>query len=107
MSSTQSSWRGLRLGEAVLDYGKAKEALWEVKRGFALLLAFSVPSQQAAHESPGPQRGCFPGAGSQGHGERECLVPVLMFPQENTPHTVLQGKDRLGKTELVAWHHLD
>lgn len=43
MSSTESSWRGLRLGEAVLDYGKAKEALWEVKRGFALLLVFFSP----------------------------------------------------------------
>lgn len=56
---------------------------------------FSVPSQQAGHEPPLGLRGViFPGTGSQGHGERECLAPVLMSPQENTPHTVLQGKDR-------------
>lgn len=37
----ESSWRGLRLGGAVLDYDKAKEVLWEVKSGFAFLLFLS------------------------------------------------------------------
>lgn len=57
----------------------------EVKCGFAFTAAFSTLSRQAGHEPPGPQKGCFPRTGSQGHGEREYLVPALTSLPTRTP----------------------
>lgn len=95
MSSMESSWRGLRLGGTVLDYGRAKEVLWEVKHGFALLLFFKSAPKRLDMNPLGPEE-LFYWDWEPGHGERECLVPVLISPQNIliVPHIVLQGKTR-------------
>ena len=76
---------GWGLGGAGLDYGKAKEALWESEMWICLYCCFLSPSQEAGHESPRPQRCYFPRTGSQGHGERVHLVPVPISPPMRTP----------------------
>lgn len=64
---------------------KQRRCFGEVKCGFAFTAAFSAPSQEAGHESLRNQKGSFPRTGSQGHGEREHLVPVPISPTRRTP----------------------
>lgn len=65
MSSMESSWRGLRFGGVVLDCGKAKEVLWEVKCGFALLLFFKTPPKRLDMNPLGPRGVVFLGLGAR------------------------------------------
>lgn len=85
----------------------------EVKCEFAFTAAFSALTQQAGHEPPRHQKGCFPRTGPWEEGAfRACtyLSPhkdTLVAPC--TLHCKARSDPlhlRLEKTELVAWHHL-
>lgn len=65
ISSKESSWRGLRLGWAVLDCGKTEEVLWEVKHGFALLLVFETPPKRLDMNHLGPRGVVFLALGAR------------------------------------------
>lgn len=92
----ESSWRGLRLGGTVLDCGKAKELLWEMKHGFALLLFFESPPKRLDMNPLGPE-GLFSWDWEPRPWREGVFSACAALPPEHscgTPHTVLQGKTR-------------
>lgn len=65
MSSMESSWRGLRLVGQCWTIAMAKERLWEVKGGFALLLVFKTPPKMLDMNPLGPRGVVFLGLGAR------------------------------------------